>query len=46
MLRNCTEWNYYQKAGEKAFKQIELLIKHKLKSWNLEDVNVEIIIEQ
>lgn len=46
MLRNCTEWNYYQKAGEKAFQQIELLIKHKLESWKLDDVNVEIIIEQ
>lgn len=46
MLRNCAEWNYYQKAGEKAFQQIELLIKHKLKNIGLEDIKYEIIIEQ
>lgn len=46
MIRNCSDWNYYQKASDKALSQIKMLIQHKLDAWNLKDVNIEIVIEQ
>ena len=46
MIRNCSDWNYYQKASDKALSQIKMLIQHKLEAWNLKDVNIEIVIEQ
>lgn len=44
MLRKCEEWNYFQKAKEKAFDQIKLLIQHKLDS--LQKQNITIVIEE
>ena len=46
MIRNCSDWNYCQKASDKALSQIKMLIQHKLDAWNLKDVNIEIVIEQ
>ena len=46
MIRNCSDWNYCQKASDKALCQIKMLIDHKLDAWNLKDVNIEIVIEQ
>ena len=45
MLKKCEEWNYFQKAKEKAFDQIKLLIQHKLDNWQ-KDLEIEIIIEE
>lgn len=38
------EWNYFQKAKEKAFDQIKLLIQHKLDDWQKKDITI--IIEE
>lgn len=46
MLRKCAEWNYYKKASDNAFSQIELLIRNKLDNWQKKDIKVNIIIEQ
>ncbi len=46
MIRNCSDWNYYQKASDQALSQIKMLIQHKLDAWNLKNVNIEIVIEQ
>lgn len=44
MLKKCEEWNYFQKAKEKAFDQIKLLIQHKLDDWQKKDITI--IIEE
>ena len=44
MLRKCEEWNYFQKAKEKTFEQIKLLIQQKLEVWKIQ--NITIIIEE
>ncbi len=44
MLRKCEEWKYFQKAKEKAFEQIKLLIQHKLEGWQKQ--NITIVIEE
>lgn len=44
MLKKMLEWNYFQKAKEKAFDQIKLLIQHKLDGWQKQ--NIKIIIEE
>ena len=46
MLRKCAEWNYYKKASDNAFSQIQMLMQHKLDNWQKKDVKVNIIIEQ
>ena len=44
MLRKCEEWNYFQKAKEKTFEQIKLLIQQKLEVWKIQ--NITIVIEE
>ena len=46
MLRKCAEWNYYQKASDNAFSQIQMLMQHKLDSLQKKNIKVNIIIEQ
>ncbi len=40
MLLKCDAWNYYQKAKEKAFQQIQKLIQHKLDGWQKKDITI------
>lgn len=46
MLRKCAEWNYFKKASDNAFSQIQMLMQHKLDSLQKKNIKVKIIIEQ
>ena len=46
MLRKCAEWNYFKKASDNAFSQIQMLMQHKLDNLQKKNIKVNIIIEQ